>query len=63
MKGAPPTELHDIIPGIGLLLTGLDFEGTLKGRVTSLKEAIEGASGYVGTTRKTSKHGGNPGGG
>ena len=23
------TELHDIIPGIGMLLTGVDFEGTL----------------------------------
>ena len=53
VKGPPPTETHDVIPGIGLLLTGEGFEGTLKGRVTNLKEAMTGAKGFVGTTKKS----------
>jgi ribonuclease HI len=52
-KGPSPSEAHDIEPGIGIILKGCEFDGTLKGRVITKRELSESGQGYVGAVRRT----------
>ena len=38
-EGPPPSEAHDAVPGIGIILADANFDGAMKGRVTTLQEA------------------------
>ena len=55
-RGPPPSEQQDAVPGIGIILTGPNFDGTLKGRVTTLREESNGEKGYVGGDAEDKQH-------
>ena len=59
-EGPPPSEAYDAARCFfGIIFTGTNFEGALKGRVTALREAAVGTKVYVGAMRKTNNTAGH----